>query len=116
MILEKQIGHLHATSSRALVCALILQKVVDLTVSAAIEARPELPFAWIKQALRPCVGGRLSTRELLPPHSDSFLIEKAGFIRSLEEKTGIKLTQRGHFWMEWADSLARWNREGKSRS
>ena len=116
IVLEKQIAHLHATSSRALVCALILQELVDLSVTAAIESDPELPFTWIKQALPQCVGGRVSQRELLPPDSDSFLIERTGLLRSLEQKTGIKLTRRGHFWKEWVNLLTLWNREGKSRS
>jgi hypothetical protein len=110
---EKQISHLHATSSRALVCARLLQDLVDLSISATIEPHSELPFAWIKEALRHCAGGRVSARELLPPDSHSFFIDKAGLFRSIEEKTGIKLTRRGQFWKEWVNLLARWSREGK---
>ena len=40
---EKNVSHVHATSSNALVCALILKKLFNVTVSATIEARPNLP-------------------------------------------------------------------------
>src|SRR5436190_14197683 len=57
--LQKNVSHVHATSSRALVCALILKKLLNVTVSATIEARPALPREWIQNALSECVGGRL---------------------------------------------------------
>src|SRR4029434_7800257 len=38
--LQKNVSHVHATSSGALVCALILKKLLNVTVSATIEARP----------------------------------------------------------------------------
>ena len=56
---EKNVSHVHATSSSALVCALILKKLLNVTVSATIEARPHLPREWIQNALSECVGGRL---------------------------------------------------------
>jgi len=65
LLLEKKISHVHATTSRALVCALILRDLADVTVSATIEPRAELPQNWIEGVLRRCEGGRLSDRELL---------------------------------------------------
>ena len=119
---EKEISHLHATSSRALLCALILREIVDVTVSATIEPRPELPQSWIKSALRRCEGGRLSDRKLIPRRDSSFLFDKATrfsfpkkTIWRLEEKIGINLTKDASFWQEWSELLARWNRESAER-
>jgi hypothetical protein len=119
---EKEISHLHATSSRALLCALILREIVDVTVSATIEPRPELPQSWIKSALRRCEGGRLSDRRLMPRRDSSFLFDKATrfslpkkTIWRLEEKIGINLTKDASFWHEWSELLARWIRESAER-
>src|SRR5207248_8532308 len=118
LLLEKNVSHIHATSSRALVCALILQELVDVTVSATIERRPELPQNWIKSALRRCEGGRLSDRKMLRSYDDSFLRDKAAF-RSLPrkavglfgEKIGMDLTGGASCWQEWSELLKRWRRE-----
>jgi hypothetical protein len=109
------ISHIHATSSRALVCATILQRLVDLTVSATIEPRPPVSQEWIKTALRTCRGGRLSDPKLLRRRGSSFLFDKAASQKSLwqsfAEKFGIELTGHGSFWQEWSELLVRWNRE-----
>ena len=118
LLLEKNVSHIHATTSRALVCALILQELVDITVSATIERRPELPQNWIRSALRRCEGGRLSDRKMLRSYNDSFLRDKAAF-RSLPrnavglfgEKIGMDLTGGASFWQEWSELLKRWRRE-----
>src|SRR6266480_6000159 len=65
LIQGKNVSHIHATSSRALVCALMLKKLLGATVSATIEPRSELPREWIQNALSECVGGRLSSRKLV---------------------------------------------------
>jgi glycosyltransferase involved in cell wall biosynthesis len=118
LLLEKNVSHIHATTSRALVCALILQELVDVTVSATIERHPELPQNWIGSALRRCDGGRLSDRKMLRSYDDSFLRDKAAF-RSLPRKVvglfgvkiGMDLTGAGSFWQEWSELLKRWRRE-----
>ena len=109
LVTDKKISHLHATSSRALVCALILQSIVrhgesvqrriDLTVSATIESRPQLPRNWIKAALQRCVGGRVRDRALMGTENKSLLLDKSG---------GFHLTGRAKFWQEWARQLQRW--------
>ena len=107
LIVEKGISHVHATSSGALLCALLLQQLVDLTVSATIESKPQLPRDWIKTALQRCLGGRIADRKLLAQTSDSFLPEP---------KMWIGLTGRANFWHEWAELLGRWscgNRKSK---
>jgi glycosyltransferase involved in cell wall biosynthesis len=65
LIRDENVSHLHATSSRALVCALMLKKLLGVTVSATIEPRSELPREWIQKALSECIGGRLSNPKLL---------------------------------------------------
>lgn len=112
---EKNISHLHATSSRALVCANMLRQFVDLTVSATIEPGPPVSPEWIKVALRDCLGGRLSDGKLMRRRPSSFLFDKAayrkGFLHSLAERVGIGLTGHGSFWQEWSELLVRWSRE-----
>ncbi len=56
LIQEKKVSHIHATSSRALVCAIMLKKLLGVTVSATIELRSELPRDWIQNALSECRG------------------------------------------------------------
>ena len=116
---EKKVSHVHATSSSALVCALILKKLLNVTVSATIEARPNLPREWIQNALSECVGGRLRDRQSV--RDSSFLVDKTTFrsapqqvLGLVSQKSGIDLIRlrRGtRFWQEWADLLTRWTCE-----
>ena len=110
----KKVSHVHATSSRALVCALMLKKLLNITVSATIEARPELPQNWIHHALSECVGGRSADRKLLDGRG-TFLVDKTTFrsgprkaLRLMTRKTGIDLTTGTRFWQEWANLLTQW--------
>ena len=110
----KNVSHVHATSSRALVCALILKKLLNVTVSATIEARPALPREWIQNALSECVGGRLRDRKLV--RGSSFLVDKTTFrsapqqaLGLVSQKSGIDLTAGRRFWQEWAELLMRWS-------
>ena len=112
--LRKNVSHVHATSSRALVCALILKKLLNVTVSATIEARPALPREWIQNALSECVGGRLRDRQLV--RGSSFLVDKTTFrsapqqaLGLVSQRSGIDLTAGTRFWQEWADLLTRWS-------
>jgi glycosyltransferase involved in cell wall biosynthesis len=114
----KRVSHVHASSSRALVCALMLKKLLNITVSATIEARPELPQNWIDHALSECVGGRLADRKLLDGRGTSFLVDKTTLrsgprkaLRLMTHKTGIDLTTGTRFWQEWAKLLLRWSCE-----
>jgi glycosyltransferase involved in cell wall biosynthesis len=112
----KDVSHVHATSSRALVCALMLKKLLNVTVSTTIEARSKLPRNWIRKALSECVGGRLADRKLLDGRGSSFLVDKTTFrstprkaLGLITRKTGIDLTTGARFWQEWADLLLRWS-------
>jgi hypothetical protein len=114
------VSHVHATSAGALLCALILKKLLNVTVSATIEARPALPREWIQKALSECVGGRLKDRQLV--RGNSFLIDKTTFrsapqqvLGRIAQKSGIDLTTGRRFWQEWAGLLMRWSSDRKSK-
>ncbi len=121
LLREKNISHVHATGSTALVCALILKKLLNVTVSATIEARSKLSREWIQNALSECVGGRVRDRKLV--HGSSFLVDKTTFrsapqqaLGFVSQKSGIDLTAGTRFWQEWADLLKNWARcEQKSK-
>jgi glycosyltransferase involved in cell wall biosynthesis len=116
LLRAKNVSHVHATSSCALVCALILKKLANVTISATIEPQSELSREWIKNALSECVGGRLSNRKLLEQLGDSFVLDKATFrsaprkaLALVGKKTGIDLTTGARFWQQWAELLLRWS-------
>jgi len=116
LIQEKNLSHLHATSSRALVCALMLKKLLGVTLSATIEPRSELSREWIQNALSECMGGRLSSRKLVDQLGGAFFLDKTTF-RSAARKTLGQITQKIHidlttgsrFWRQWAELLLRWS-------
>jgi hypothetical protein len=116
LIQEKNVSHLHATSSRALVCALMLKKLLGLTVSATIEPRSELSREWIQNALSECMGGRLSNRKLVAQLGGAFFLDKTTFrsaprktLGQITQKTHIDLTTGSRFWQQWAELLLRWS-------
>jgi glycosyltransferase involved in cell wall biosynthesis len=118
LLREKNISHVHATSSSALVCALLLKKLLDVTVSATIEARSRLSREWIQHAMPQCIGGRVKDRKL--GRGSSFVIDKTTFrsapqqaLGFVTQKSGIDLTAGTRFWQEWADSLMGWAESGK---
>ena len=123
LLQEQNVSHIHATSSRALVCALILKKLLGVTVSATIEPRSELPREWIQKALAECVGGRLSNRKLVEQLDGSFLLDKTTFrsaprkmLGLINQKTRIDLTTGSSFWQQWADLLLRWSCEQRQQN
>jgi glycosyltransferase involved in cell wall biosynthesis len=113
---ERNVSHVHATSSRALVCALMLKKLLGVTISATIEPRPELSRNWVKNALAECVGGRATSRKLVEQFGSPFVIDKTTF-RSAPRKAlglvtkniGIDLTTGARFWHQWAELVSRWS-------
>jgi glycosyltransferase involved in cell wall biosynthesis len=118
LLQERNISHVHATSSSALLCALILKKLLNVTVSATIEARPRLSREWIQNAMSECIGGRVRDRKL--GHGRAFLIDKTTFrsapqqaLGFVAQKSGIDLTAGANFWQEWAKLLTGWARDGK---
>jgi glycosyltransferase involved in cell wall biosynthesis len=113
---EKNISHVHATSSRALVCALMLKKLLGVTVSATIEQRSELSREWIQNALSECVGGRLGSRKMVEQRSGAFFLDKTTrkTLGQITQKIHIDLTTGSRFWQQWAELLETWRRKGVS--
>ncbi|PYJ14461.1 MAG: hypothetical protein DME94_09205 [Verrucomicrobia bacterium] len=104
LLRDKKLSHVHATSSRALVCALMLKDLLNVTVSATIERRPPLPRAWIEVALPQCVGGRVHDGKLLEAEHGSFVLDETG---------RFHLTSRTKFWRQWAELLLGWSCRGQ---
>ena len=116
MFAQKNISHVHATSSRALICGVLLKKLLGITLSASIEAKPPVSREVIENALRHAVGGRIADRKLSEHLGDPFVFDRAGsnrvWVRSLrwlKPVSRIDLTRRARFWQEWADLLDRWS-------
>jgi glycosyltransferase involved in cell wall biosynthesis len=120
LLLENKISHVHATSARALVCAILLQQLIDFTISATVEPSPALPLNWIKAALRQCLGGRLSDQKLLRRRGSSFLFDKVvskkSLLQSLQEKIGMGSGRYKNFWQEWSELLVRWGRDASNKT
>jgi hypothetical protein len=113
LIPRENISHLHATSSRALVCGLLLKKLLGLGLSVALESRPALPRTALKDALRQCNGGRSFDPRLVRHAAGSFMIEQPpNFFARLfpsELAKRMRLDQREKFWQEWSQRLLRWS-------
>ena len=89
LIQQKNVSHIHATSSRALVYfAIMLKKLLGVTLSATIQPRSQLPREWIQNALSECVGGRLSSRKLVERFGDAFFLDKTTFRSAPAENAG----------------------------
>jgi hypothetical protein len=101
LILQKKISHLHATSSRALMCGVILKKMHGISLSATIESRPAVPRPALESALRHCVGGRTNDRDLSERLGSGFSFEAAIL--------GIGLSRSDRFWREWSQLLTQWS-------
>jgi glycosyltransferase involved in cell wall biosynthesis len=106
LILPKKISHLHATSSRALMCGVMLKKVSGISVSATIESQLSLPRLVIENALQHCVGGRTNDRELSERLGNHFIFEAAIL--------GIGFSRSDRFWREWSQLLAQWSGQKQS--
>jgi glycosyltransferase involved in cell wall biosynthesis len=105
-ILQKKISHLHATSSRALICGVMLRKMHGISLSATIESRPAVPRAALESALRHCVGGRTNDRDLSERLGSGFSFEAAIL--------GIGLSRSDRFWREWSQLLTQWSGQKQS--
>ncbi len=111
------IGHVHATSSRTLLGALILNKVLGLTISAAIEDKPILSEPVLLEALNQCIGGRSNDRELLARRGSGFIFDQTLDKPSVNDigpwltrRAKIEWTGARAFWQEWSERLIGWTR------
>jgi len=109
MFAQKNISHVHATSSHALICGVLLKKLLGITLSASIEAKPPLSREVIVNALRHAVGGRIANRKLSEHLGDPFVFDRAGSNRGWVRS--LRLTRPARYWQEWADQLDRWSSE-----
>ena len=112
---QHDIGHVHATGSRTLLCALMLNKLLGVSISVAIEDKPVFSEHFIADALDQCVGGRSKNRELLARRGDGFLFDEALDRPSvnqigpwLKRKARIEWAGASPFWKEWSQRLKRW--------
>src|SRR5436190_4610874 len=118
MLVQRGISHVHATSARALICGVLLKKMLGITLSATIEARPPISRDVIANGLRHAVGGRIADRKLRDSVGDPFVFDRSGSPRVwsrslhwLKPVIRIDLTRRARFWQEWTDLLAGWTSE-----
>jgi glycosyltransferase involved in cell wall biosynthesis len=116
MFAQRNIMHVHATTSRALIGGVLLKKILGITMSASIEAKPPVSREVIEGALRHAVGGRIADRKLSERVGDPFIFDRAGTnrvlvrsLRWLKPVSRIDLTRRAGFWQEWAARLDRWS-------
>jgi glycosyltransferase involved in cell wall biosynthesis len=118
LFLQHNIAHVHATSSRTLLCALLLKRLLGLSISVAIEAKPVLSEPFIFEAFDQCVGGRSNNRELLARRGRGFLFDQTLEKPSvndigpwLTKKARIDWTGARPFWQEWSEQLTGWTRQ-----
>ena len=105
----RNISHVHATSSRTLLTAVMLKKLLGLTASATIEEKPELPASVIETALRKCDGGRVSHARMAKGLGSTFLYERPqGLAASSMQRLGFDLSSGAKLWQDWAELLIRW--------
>jgi glycosyltransferase involved in cell wall biosynthesis len=118
MFQQRKICHVHATSSRALVCGVLLKKILGISLSASIEAKPALSRDTIEQALEHAIGGRIADRKLAERIGTPFFFDRAGSnsplvrgLRWLKPVSRIDLTRPSSFWQEWTNRLNHWSAE-----
>jgi glycosyltransferase involved in cell wall biosynthesis len=116
MFARRKICHVHATSSRALVCGVLLKKILGVSLSASIEAHPELSRETIEHALQHAVGGRIADRKLSEQIGAPFFFDRAASnnpivrgLRWLRPVSRIDLTRPASFWQEWVNRLNHWS-------
>jgi hypothetical protein len=116
MFAQMKIGHVHATNSRALICGVLLKKLLSITLSASIEAKPTVSHEVIESALRHAVGARISNRKLAEEMGPPFVFHRepanSTWARAFEwSKKRVEFGQRQQSGQNWADLLDRWTSE-----
>jgi hypothetical protein len=116
MFAQRKICHVHATSARALVCGVLLKKILGVSLSASIEAQPVLSRETIESALQHAIGGRIADRKLSEKIGAPFFFDRAGSnsplvrgLRWLKPVSRIDLTRPASFWQEWVNRLNHWS-------
>ncbi len=116
MFAQRKICHVHATSSRALICGVLLKKMLGVSLSASIEAKPALSREAIENALQHAIGGRIADRKLSEQIGAPFFFDRAASnqplvrgLRWLKPVSRIDLTRPASFWQEWVNRLDHWS-------
>jgi glycosyltransferase involved in cell wall biosynthesis len=103
------IRHVHATDSRALLCAWILQRLTKITISATVEPRPAFVSEVLKRLLASCAGGRVADRKIRASLNGGFLPEpKSAGLRGAFATGGAQI--REQFFQRWHNQLETWSR------
>jgi len=115
MFAQRKICHVHATSSRALICGVLLKKILGVSLSASIEAEPALSRETIESALQHALGGRIADRKLSEKIGAPFFFDRPASnhplvrgLRWLKPVSRIDLTRPASFWQEWVNRLNHW--------
>jgi glycosyltransferase involved in cell wall biosynthesis len=116
---QREICHVHATSSRALICGVLLKKILGVSVSASIEAKPAVSNETLESALQHAVGGRIADRKLSERIGPPFFFDRPASngalvrgLRWLQPVSRIDLTRPSSFWQEWVNRLNHWSAGG----
>lgn len=103
------IRHIHATDSRALLCAWILQRLAKITISATIESPPAFASGVVERLLTSCTGGRVSDPKIRAGFDGRFLAEpKPTRWRGPFGPSGAHSSEQ--FLEQWRDQLETWSR------
>ncbi|HEX4640304.1 MAG TPA: glycosyltransferase [Chthoniobacterales bacterium] len=115
LLAQRKICHVHATSSRALICGVLLKKIMGVSLSASIEAKPALSREAIESALEHALGGRIADRKLSEKVGPPFFFDRPASngalvrgLRWLKPVSRIDLTRPSSFWQEWVNRLNHW--------
>ena len=103
------IRHLHATDSRALLCAWILQRLAKITISATIESPPAFASDVVEHLLASCTGGRVSDAKIRAGFNGRFVAEpNRPRWRRLYAPSGAHINEQ--FLQQWRNQLETWSR------
>ena len=103
------IRHLHATDSRALLCAWIVQRLAKITISATIESPPAFAPDVVERLLASCTGGRVSDAKIRAGFDSRFIAEpKPSTFRGLFGPSGAHISEQ--FLEQWRNQLETWCR------
>jgi glycosyltransferase involved in cell wall biosynthesis len=112
---QRKICHVHATSSRALVCGVVLKKILGVSLSASIEAKPPISREVLESTLDHAIGGRIADRKLSEQIGAPFFFDRPASngalvrgLRWLKPVSRIDLTRPSSFWQEWVNRLNHW--------
>ena len=103
MFARKNISHVHATSSRALICGVLLKKMLGITVERLNRSEAGVLARIDRRALlRHADGGRMPDRKLGERLGDPFVYDRAAGNRLWVEASGAGYARSGE--IEWTRS------------